>query len=116
MSSVQKEFSNFISLGYSWKILPSPGELCNPKMLSNVNRKNLKAWDFYPTYDAYVALMDQFETDFPAICETVNFGTLTSGRELLAVKISDNVSVRENEPQFLYTLLLVSLNFRVQKR
>ncbi len=98
-----KQFSEFSKLGYSWKVLPSPAELSNPKMLNNIDRKSLKAWDFYPTYDAYVNLMQQFESNFPAICETFNIGTLASGRKLLAVKISDNVGVRENEPQFLYT-------------
>ncbi|MCD4679073.1 MAG: PKD domain-containing protein [Bacteroidales bacterium] len=99
----QKEFIEFSFLGYSWKVLPSPGELYNPKMLSNINRKDIKAWNFYPTYDAYDSIMYQFEADFPSICETKNIGTLASGRKLLAVKISDNVGVRENEPQFLYT-------------
>lgn len=60
-------------------------------------------WDFYPTYDAYVAMMEQFATDFPELCEFHSLGTLDSGREILALKITDNVSEDEDEPKFLYT-------------
>lgn len=65
--------------------------------------KSAKAWDFYPSYEAYDSIMHQFESDFPVICEMHSIGQLPSGRELLAVKISDNVSIREAEPQFFYT-------------
>ncbi len=60
-------------------------------------------WDFYPTYEAYLGMMQQFATDYPEICQLKNLGTLSSGREIIALKISDNVSERENEPKFLYT-------------
>jgi hypothetical protein len=60
-------------------------------------------WDFYPTYEAYVGMMTQFASEFPEICEMHSLGTLESGREILALKISDNVGERENEPKFLYT-------------
>jgi len=60
-------------------------------------------WDFYPTYEAYLGMMQQFATDYPDICQLVNLGTLSSGREIIALKISDNVTERENEPKFLYT-------------
>lgn len=99
----KKGFLKFASLGYEWKILPSPGETINPVMLNNISSKSIKAWDFYPTYEAYDSIMHQFGSDFPAICEMHSLGQLPSGRELLAVKISDNVSVREAEPQFFYT-------------
>ena len=99
----KRDFTQFCSLGYTFEILPSPGASHTPYMCENIDRKAVKAWNFYPAYDAYENFMYQFEADFPLICKTYNIGTLASGRKLLAVKISDNVNIRENEPQFLYT-------------
>jgi predicted deacylase len=60
-------------------------------------------WDYYPTYDAYVAMMYQFATDYPDICQVFSIGTTVEGRDLLFAKISDNVDQNEQEPQFMYT-------------
>lgn len=61
-------------------------------------------WDRYPTYDVYVQLMQNFATNFPEICQLQEIGTLSSGRKLLAIKLSDNVDQNnEPEPELLYT-------------
>ncbi len=97
----KREFAKFLELDYNYEILPNPGDLLNPKMYDGA--KGEYAWDEYPTYDAYVAMMYQFATDHPDICEVFSIGNSTNGRELLMAKISDNVSIDEGEPQFLYT-------------
>ena len=48
-------------------------------------------------------MMQAFADSFPEICKLHSIGTLSSGRELLIVQISDNVGIKENEPSFLYT-------------
>lgn len=58
----------------------------------------------YPTYAEYAQQMQDFEDDYPALVETFSIGTTVQGdKELLFVKISDNVSVDEAEPKLLYT-------------
>ncbi|MBC8485457.1 MAG: zinc carboxypeptidase [Bacteroidetes bacterium] len=99
----QKEFEEFLKLGYDYTILPHPNKNFNPKMLSVDDLKNIKDWNTYPTYDAYVAMMYQFETDYPLICDVFSIGQSVQGRELLVAKISDNLSTDEDEPEFLYT-------------
>ncbi len=100
----REEFEAFLFLGLSYTILPKPGETGEiPRMRSKVDIKNVESWDFYPTYEAYLDMMDQFALEYPDICETFSIGQSTNGRELRMLKISDNVSVREAEPQFLYT-------------
>lgn len=47
-------------------------------------------------------MMEKFETDHPEFCKVVEFGTTSYGRKLLCVKVSDNVSTKEAEPEFLY--------------
>ena len=98
------EFTAFLKHDLAFEILPKPGELIkNPRMLNSVNIKEIDEWDFYPTYDAYIDMMYQFEEDYPALCEVISIGTSIEGRELLMARISDNVGEVEEEPQFLYT-------------
>lgn len=100
----KKEFSRFLEFNIPYEILPHPGDFQGfLNMQSEVDIRNIKDWDFYPTYEAYVDMMYQFAADYPSLCQIVSIGTTGQGRELLMAKISDNVGIEENEPQFLYT-------------
>ncbi|GBD88354.1 zinc carboxypeptidase precursor [bacterium BMS3Abin03] len=97
----EDEFEQFLRLDIPYKILPKPGTLISPKMSDDI--RGITDWNVYPTYEAYVAKMNQFAIDYPDICELIDGGYTVQGRKILFAKISDNVSVREAEPQFLYT-------------
>lgn len=97
----ENEYNEFLSLNIKHSILPKPGEMIIPEMSDQIDE--ITDWDIYPTYDGYVSLMNQFATNYPSICQLVDAGNSVQGRKILLVKISDNVSVREPEPQFLYT-------------
>lgn len=97
----EKEFSEFLKLNYKFEILPHPASLIEPEMANSV--EGVKSWNFYPTYDAYVAMMNQFAANYPSICQIVDAGNSVQGRKILFAKISDNVTEREPEPQFMYT-------------
>ena len=78
------------------------------KTLEEYKQLNYKAdclpvMDFYPTYDAYVQMMYDFEEKYPDLCEIIELGTLSSGRKILAAHIGDKLSEVEDEPNFLYT-------------
>lgn len=60
-------------------------------------------WDQFPTYSQYVAKMNYYATNYPSLCTLETIGTTSTGRELLMLKISDNVSTNEAEPEFMYT-------------
>lgn len=95
------QFENFKNLGYSYTKLKHPGLLIKPQMASNLKRA--RDWDYYPTYDQYLTMMYQFESDYPDICEIINIGTTVDGRDLLFARITDNIDLEENEPEFMYT-------------
>jgi len=98
------EFTAFLKQGIAFELLPKPGELIkNPRMLHDVDIREIEEWDFYPTYDAYIDMMYQFEEEYPDICKIETIGASIEGRELIAARISDNVGEIEAEPQFLYT-------------
>ena len=70
--------------------------------ISQINNSRSN-WNYYPTYQEYESMMQAFADSFPSICKLHNLGTLSSGHKILAVQISDNVGIPENEPSFLYT-------------
>ncbi|WP_034040555.1 M14 family zinc carboxypeptidase [Wocania ichthyoenteri] len=58
----------------------------------------------YPTYADYAQQMQDFEDDNPTLVEKISIGTTTQGdKELLFVKISDNVGTDEQEPKLMLT-------------
>ncbi|NVO18362.1 MAG: T9SS type A sorting domain-containing protein [Bacteroidetes bacterium] len=97
----QKEFNKFLEYSDQFNVLTPPSLLENVAMSDNP--KQVLTWNYYPTYTAYESIMAQFASDHPDICKLVTIGTLASGRKLLAVKITRNPDVQENEPEFLYT-------------
>ncbi len=50
-----------------------------------------------------LAMMYQFQTNYPNLCKIIDAGNSVQGRKILFAKISDNVNTREAEPQFMYT-------------
>ncbi|MCD4737252.1 MAG: hypothetical protein K8R53_14510 [Bacteroidales bacterium] len=58
--------------------------------------------DAYHTYNEIIELMDSLSTFFPEICEKYIYGSSVGGRELAALKISDNVLVDEPEPEIMF--------------
>jgi Zinc carboxypeptidase/Secretion system C-terminal sorting domain len=96
-----KEMKDFLKLGIFYEMLPNPGTLINPRMSDNIDE--IKDWDVYPTYDAYVTMMNQFAANYPNLCRIVNAGPTVQNRAILFAVISDNVLQHEGELQFLYT-------------
>lgn len=56
----------------------------------------------YHSYDEIIALADSLVQFYPSICKKVIFGTSLGGRQLAALKISDNVELEEAEPEVLF--------------
>ena len=96
-----KEFEEFLKSGYEYEKLPHPGTLLDPEMATT--KEQMRDWDTYPTYDTYISMMNDFETNYPGLCEIVDIGNSIQGRDLLFAKISDNISTEEDEPEFMYT-------------
>jgi carboxypeptidase T len=62
-------------------------------------------YEAYHTYDEMVADVDAEVAAHPSIIRKFSIGTSYQGRQLWAVKISDNVNVDENEPEMLFDSL-----------
>ncbi|PZG12624.1 zinc carboxypeptidase [Micromonospora craterilacus] len=56
----------------------------------------------YHDYAELTTVVNQIVASYPSIARKVSIGTSYEGRDLMAVKISDNVAVDENEPEILF--------------
>jgi hypothetical protein len=63
----------------------------------------MQNWDKYPTYDVYVQMMQNFATNYPDITRLDTIGFSQNNRLILALKITDNPDIDENEPEFFYS-------------
>ncbi|MCK4664681.1 MAG: tandem-95 repeat protein [Bacteroidales bacterium] len=96
-----KEFKEFLKLGYSFDIIER--NIAKKSLTMATTVAEMANWDRYPTYEVFNSMMNQFATDYPDICQIHNLGLSVDGRDILCVKISDNPSIKEIEPEFLYT-------------
>ena len=76
--------------------------------IEDLNRHFSHYWDNplvpagYYTYEQIIAIADSLEMNFPSICKKVIWGTSMGGRQLAALKISDNAGVDEPEPEIMF--------------
>lgn len=94
-----KQFKNFKKLDKKYAIIENTAT--NLKISKSISE--LKEWNTYPTYLQYITLMNDFATNYPDICSLHEIGESINGHKILAVKISDNVSDKEAEPEFFYS-------------
>ncbi len=103
----QSGFEYILSTGIDFRLEKSPGivdfDLNMVDAGELLNKDLTNSWDFYPTYEAYIALMNKFETDHPDLVKIHNIGTTVLGRSLLFAQIGPNVEVPRAVPQFMYT-------------
>ena len=98
----KEEFEKFLELNIAFWILPHPGDADFDLRMED-SPEEIMEWDVYPTYDGYIAMMNQFAATYPNLCRIVNAGTTVQGRQILFAVISDNVNTPEPEPKFMYT-------------
>jgi murein tripeptide amidase MpaA len=95
------EMETFRQYNIDFAVMVPPSLQFPVKMSDNINE--ISAWDVYPTYDGYIAMMTNFATTYPNLCRIVNIGTTVSGRALLFAVISDSVNFRKPKPRFMYS-------------
>lgn len=101
----KREFRKFLALNIPYTIQPNSTEIAHEiTMFDKTNTKDIAVWDAYPTYSAYVSMMIQFQTNYPNLCKIDTILNSTpGGRQILVAKLTNNVNVAADKPQFLYT-------------
>jgi len=112
-----KSFQQFLKYDIPYTVNTEDNELLfdphqsgkSPQAISKYGKNLTSApgwdvtWDAYPTYTEYINKMTYYANTFPSICSLETIGTTQNGRALLVLKISDNVTIEEAEPEFFYT-------------
>ena len=57
-------------------------------------------WDRYPTYGTYLAMMEQWATQFPQRCRIDTIGTSIRGRLILCAVLHGEAGDNEPRPEF----------------
>jgi len=70
---------------------------------TSASLKEAMEWESYPTYSQYDSIMRHFAKTYPSLCRLDTIGTSNNGKLILALKISDNCTINENEPEAFYT-------------
>lgn len=99
----RSQFLALIAQGWQPRLLAPPsmtGDL--PLMKDYEQIRETNEWNFYPTYDAYLSMMQAFEDDYPDLCTIYTIGILSSGRKILAARINTDMDAG-GKPEFLYT-------------
>ncbi len=98
--AMQYELEEFQKLGYKLEFLNKE----TPKSLTMATTvAQMDNWDRYPTYEVYREMMKNFAISYPAICKLDSIGATIDGRQLYILRITDNIDIEENEPEFFYT-------------
>ncbi|MFO7723515.1 MAG: M14 family zinc carboxypeptidase [Bacteroidales bacterium] len=96
------EIEEMVRLGYRFVHTPVHRPSDEELMLCSGSAES-GSWDYYPTWPAFDSIMFAFESQYPGLCRTHNFLTLSSGRKLLVVKLTSALNPSGGKPRFLYS-------------
>lgn len=103
--ATSEQFKKFLAFGLPYNVTATDNEI--PKEPTSLTSRTSATWDTswnaYPKYSEYVAKMQYWATTYPNLCTLQAIGSTPNGRTLYILKISDNASSDETEPEFLYT-------------
>ncbi|MGJ6964027.1 M14 family zinc carboxypeptidase [Streptosporangium sp. G11] len=99
ITASEAEVAEIKKLGYTVTRIPRSLYPTGPEQRSDFP----SADSGYHNYAEMTAAVNQIVADHPTIARKISYGTSYEGRDLIAVKISDNVNTDENEPEVLFT-------------
>jgi len=97
----EKEFQKIALCGYPVYWIPNQAREQFEK-LHQATKGSANPLDAYHTYEELMAEMQAIADAHPDICQLLTAGQSVQGRELWLIKISDNVALEEDEPEFKY--------------
>ncbi len=90
----------FISRNFKYSITERPD---SKSVITAPDIKAAMEWESYPSFTQYDSIMRSFAGKYPDLCLLDTIGTSIYGKLILVLKISDNVTDDEDEPETFYT-------------
>lgn len=81
---------------------PVPDTLAPKAITMATDISQMAAWDRYPTYGTYLAMMQKWVTDYPSLCRLDTIGTSIQGRLILSLEIAGDLA-DTSLPEFFYS-------------
>lgn len=97
----KRDFARFAATEIPFEFLPIEAPKVTADMASSYSE--MMAWNKYPKYATYLAMMDSFQRKFPNLCHIDTILAATPGsHKILAAHICPNVHAPNSNPQFYY--------------
>ena len=97
----RKQYNLLIEKGYRIEEIPDRSKIYADSLWF-ATQQSQNPLDAYHTYDELTTELRNLALQYPEICLLVSIGKSVLGRDLWMMKISDNVTVEEYEPEFKY--------------
>ncbi len=95
-----RDAEEFIASGIAYKIIAPPD---HKGFFTASSVAEAMMWQSYPTWKHYDTIMHKIAEHWPDVCLLDTIGFSIMGRAVLALKISDNPSIDEQEPEVFLT-------------
>ena len=83
---------------------PPAEEPLAPKAITMASTvAEMAGWDRYPTYETYLAMMQQWAENYPTLCHVDTIGTSLEGRLILSMYIEPQTDDDLYRPEFFYS-------------
>ncbi|MFG3697920.1 M14 family metallopeptidase [Micromonospora sp. NPDC047620] len=103
VSATPAEAAAITRLGFRLEAVPAPSADGHSHAEGDVGTTAFPPADSnYHDYAELTAVVNQVVADHPSIARKISIGSSYEGRDLMAVKISDNVGTDEAEPEILF--------------
>lgn len=101
-----QHFQKFLDHSVDFEVLVPPGDEAGEMETSDYKDfflKEKRIIDKYPSFGGYLELLNGFQEKYPNLCQVREIGKSVSNRQIMLVKLSDNVTKEEAEPKFFST-------------
>ncbi len=96
----KEEYDRFLSMEIPYILVPKQK---NRALTMATTVEQMQNWDRYPTLAVYLQMMQNFQTQYPNLCDIDTILAETpEGRPILVAHLTQNVAQPEDKPQFWY--------------
>lgn len=98
----EKDFQALLKIGFDINYIPNQAKIYAQQLEAETRNSN-DPMNAYYSLDEYNTFLTQTAQQYPNICQLIQIGTSVQNRPIYFMKISDNATLEENEPEVRLT-------------